>query len=404
MDPAHRWDKRALVAARAGHPSRVVVAAVVACVTCVALGCETSGGDERAEVSVTRGPIGGAAGAPTPPSWSAAPYIERSVQFRQPSGGFDLAGTLTVPTGGGPFPGVVLVTGSGTQDRDETIGNIKPFRVLADGLARRGIVVLRFDDRGAGQSQGPPVELSGATTVDLAQDARAAIQFLAAQPEVFGGQVGVIGHSEGALIAAVAANDEPDTVSHIVLLAGSAVPGAELLERQHTDILTTEGVSSDIAEWAAGWHQQMVAVAASDLGDTEAHTEIRTIADAAIANAPPGAILGDPTAEIDVTIAAFTDPWMRFFLAYDPAPALRTVRVPVLALFGELDVQVAADVNAAATKAALVNSPRPEVVILDGLNHLFQPARTGAVSEYETLGQPFPTDTLALIADRIVAQ
>ena len=328
-------------------------------------------------------------------------YTERRVLFPHPDAGYRLAGTLTVPCGSGPFPGVVLVSGSGSQDRDETIGRVKPFGVLADGLARQGIVVLRFDDRGVGASGGDMVEVSGATTVDLATDALAAVEFLSAQPEVASGGVGVVGHSEGGLIAPIVANDAPDLVAFVVLLAGSAVPGAEILERQTIDILTAEGTPAEIVDWNVKWARPLIEIAMSDLPTPEAAAAIRDVADAAVASAPPGAFPGAAAAEVDATIAAFTDPWLRFFLAYDPAPVLADVDVPVLALFGDLDVQVAADVNGPAAEAALVNKPDASVVTINGLNHLFQPAITGAVSEYQTLGQPFPSETVVLIADWI---
>ena len=273
--------------------------------------------------------------------------------------------------------------------------------MLASGLARRGIVVLRFDDRGTGESAGEPVEVSGATTVDLATDALAAVDFLSEQPEVAAGRVGVIGHSEGGLIAPIVANDAPELVAFLVVLAGPAVAGAEVLERQTADVLTAEGAPAEIVEWSVEWTSQLIEIAASDLPAPEAAEAMREVADAAIASAPPGAVPDDASGVVEATIAAFTDPWMRFFLAYDPAPALADLQQPVLVLFGGLDVQVAADVNASAAEAALANNPDASVAILDGLNHLFQPATTGALSEYGTLGQPFPAETITLIADWI---
>jgi uncharacterized protein len=264
--------------------------------------------------------------------------------------------------------------------------------------------VLRFDDRGAGESGVLPVELSGATTVGLAADALAAVEFLSAQPQVAPGRVGVVGHSERALIAPIVANDAPELVSFLVLLAGLAVSGAEVLEPQTADVLSAEGAPAEIVDWVVGWTRRVIEIAASDRPARKRPQRCARLPMLAIADAPSGAVAGDATAEVEATIAAFTDPWMRFFLAYDPAPALLDIDAPVLALFGDLDVQVAADVNAPAAEAALVNNPGARIVTLDGLNHLFQPAATGAVSEYETLGQPFPAETIALIANWIEVQ
>jgi dienelactone hydrolase len=371
---------------------------------CVASVCLALAATDATESSEVAEPTDAASIETAPHTASVEPdsvYTERDVHFTNRGSGFRLAGTLAAPRGSGPFPGVVLVSGSGSQDRDETVGRVRPFRALADGLARQGIVVLRFDDRGAGESEGDPVELSGATTVELATDAQAAVHFLATQPEVAPHQIGVVGHSEGALIAPIVANDNSELVSFVVLLAGPAVPGAEILERQTTDVLTAEGAPAEIVDWVVGWTRQMIGIATSDLTASEAMAAMREVADAAITSAPPGAITGDPTAGIDATISAFTDPWMRFFLGYDPTPALADIDVPVLALLGDLDVQVAADVNAPATEAALANNPDATVVTLDGLNHLFQPATTGAISEYDTLDQPFPAETITLITDWI---
>jgi pimeloyl-ACP methyl ester carboxylesterase len=293
-----------------------------------------------------------------------------------------------------------LITGSGSQDRNETIGSIKPFAALADRLARAGIAVLRFDDRGVGGSGGKRVEVSGATTRDLAEDARAAVEFLATQPEIDPSRVGVIGHSEGGLIAPIAAN-ESDAVRFAVLLAGSAVPGAQVLERQTGDITAAEGASPEIVEWSVGWTRELIAISASDASPAEAEAEMREVASRAIAGAPPGAVDDNPDAAVDQTIAAFLDPWMRFFLAYDPAPALAQLEVPVLAVFGGLDLQVSAEDNAPAAETALAGNADATVVVIDEVNHLFQVAVTGAVSEYDTLDEPFEPGTTDQIVDWI---
>ncbi len=294
---------------------RLVVA--VAALTAVATGACGSGGGEQ-DVAPT---------ASSNSSSSPVPYTERDVDFVQRVDGHTLAGTLSVPPGDGPHAAVVLITGSGSQDRDETIGTIKPFAALADRLARAGIAVLRFDDRGVGGSGGAPVEVSGATTRDLARDGQAAVEFLASQPEIDPARVGVVGHSEGGLIAPIVANDS-DAVRFVVLLAGSAVPGAQILEQQTADITAAEGAPPEIVDWSVGWTRELIAISASDVSPAEAEAEMRRVASQAISSAPPGAVGDDADTAVEQTIAAFLDPWMRFFLAYDPVPARRSSTCP----------------------------------------------------------------------------
>lgn len=308
-----------------------------------------------------------------------------------------------MPAGEGPFPGVVLVSGSLSQDRDETIGTKQPFLVLADGLARHGIAVLRFDDRGAGQSEGEPVELSDATTADLADDAQAAAEFLALQPEIDEERVGLLGHSEGALHASIVAN-RSDVLSYVVLAAGSGVPGAEVIVTQTAAGLRSEGASEETVDWAVEAREDLIDAALSDLDQPDYESEVRAITEVAFTAPPPGVVPTDPSElsdQIEQNVFVFALPWMRYFIGYDPAPALRDLSVPVLAVQGSLDVQAVADVNIPATEQALADNPDATVVVLDGLNHLFQEANTGAVSEYESLDDPFAHEAIELIADWI---
>ena len=320
------------------------------------------------------------------------PYTSLDVTF--PNLGFDLAGTLVVPDGDGPFSTVVLVSGSGPQDRDETLVGHKPFLVLADALARAGIASLRYDDRGVGESGGSQV---GATTEDLATDAAAAVSFLAGRPEV--GSLGIVGHSEGGMIAPMVAVGEP-RVDFIVLLAGPGVPGVELLARQTADMMRAEGVPQSIVDWRISWTGKVLQIAASDAPADEAEAELRSVVDEALAAGPAGG--GETLGDVDQFVAAFTDPWMRWFLAYDPAPALSRVEVPVLAMIGGLDLQVAAATNLPALEEALASNADATVVELEGLNHLFQPATTGAASEYARIDVTFDPDTMGLIAGWIL--
>ncbi len=320
------------------------------------------------------------------------PYTEEEIVFPNTGAGFDLAGTLTIPDGNGPFPAVVLISGSGPQDRDEQLAGHRPFLVLADHLTRAGIAVLRYDDRGYGESGG---DLEG-TSADLATDASAAFEYLAARPET--GSVGLLGHSEGGMIAPLVAIGDP-AVAFVVMLAGPGETGAEVLLQQTRLIAEAEGVPQDIVDWQVGFSESAIAMAASDLDDDAAATEMRRISEEAMALAP-ASIAGSVDVEDLVAGAAeYLTPWMRYFLRFDPRPVLAALEVPVLALFGEVDLQVPAASNAAAVEAALTGSdPATEVVIVPGVNHLFQHSETGKVTEYAHLTETMAPEVLEQIS------
>jgi len=322
------------------------------------------------------------------------PYEAADVVFG--SDEITLAGTLIVPEGSGPFPAAVLVSGSGSQDRDESLLGHKPFLVLADALARNGIATLRYDDRGVGGSTGDPL---GATTADLANDAKAAVDFLRDQPNIEA--IGIIGHSEGGLIAPMVALDNAD-VAFVVLLAGPGLPGADVLRTQTEALMRAEGVEDSVVSWRMDWTDDVITIAASDLetGDVAAAMRDRLTEAAVDAPASMEALVSDAGRE--EIVAAFTDPWMRFFLAYDPAPALGQISVPVLAMIGSLDLQVLAAENAPALEAALSGNVDATIKTLPGLNHLFQNASTGAVSEYAVIDETFDPDTMQTTADWIL--
>lgn len=332
------------------------------------------------------------------PQDPAPPYPYTATDVRFDNDDITLAGTLITPEGAGPFPAAVLISGSGAQDRDETLMGHRPFLVLADALARAGIATLRFDDRGVGESTGNPI---GATTQDLATDTLAAVEFLRARTPI--GDVGLIGHSEGGLIAPIVAGMSPD-VSFAVLLAGPGLPGSEVLSTQTADLLRAEGMPEDAIDWRMGWNDKIIELAASTAATTDVAEQIRTLLTAAAADAPALAAGQVSDDAIDQMVAAFTDPWMRHFLAYDPAPALARLTIPVLAMIGSLDLQASATENLPALEAALSSNPDATVMELDGLNHLFQTATTGAVSEYglieETMAPVVPETIAAWILER----
>jgi pimeloyl-ACP methyl ester carboxylesterase len=335
-----------------------------------------------------------------------ATYTAENVTFN--NGAITLAGTLTLPEGKGSHPAIVLISGSGPQDRDERLQGIgfAPFAVIADHLTRAGIAVLRYDDRGVGQSGG---DYNAATTADFAADAQAALAYLQSRPEINAAQVGVLGHSEGAGAAAHLAAAEAD-VAFYVLMAGPAVNGADLLVVQNQRIYAAENLSEEEAAAQVAFVEEMFPLVIA--GDTEALTALLdTRVREQIAALPEAqqAQIGDIDNFVLQSVAAqaadFGRAWWSYFLQYNPAEAWAETDVPVLGVFGELDVQVDAEQNANALRAALESGEHPdfEIVTLEDANHLFQRADTGSVSEYAALQREFTAEFLPTVTDWILA-
>ena len=333
-----------------------------------------------------------------------APYRSEEVSFE--NGDIHLAGTLTVPEGTGPFPGVVLITGSGPQDRDEVVAGFPIFRVLSDHLTRQGIAVLRYDDRGVGGSSG---SVTTSTSADFAGDALAGLARLAEHPDVDPARVGLVGHSEGGIVAPMAAS-RSEAVRFAVLLAGSTVPGTEILYEQSAAIQRASGVSEDRIAWNTDFQRRLFA--ALEAGESleayrdELGAEIRE----GIENLSEEqrAAIPDVDSYVETQIEGQIDrvetPWFRFFLTYDPTEGLRGTRVPVLALFGGLDLQVLVDQNRPPLEEALSGNPDVTVEVLPRANHLFQAATTGSPAEYATLERAFVAGFLNTISDWILAR
>lgn len=322
------------------------------------------------------------------------PYRVEEVAFDNPAfADVHLAGTLTVPQGEGPFPAAIMITGSGPQDRDETLLGHKPFAVIADHLTRNGIAVLRFDDRGVGRSTGNYGE---ATSADLATDANAAFAYLAARPEIRRDAIGMIGHSEGGMIAPIAMASN-DAVAYLVSLAGPGTDLIHLMLSQRRLLGTQMGMSEDELSRAEPV-MRAVFEAQSAAETPEAGYE------AAMAVMTPEAkVAVGMTAEMDgaLLVRQVSGPWFQYFMKYDPVPNWTRISVPVLALNGSLDLQVPAQENLAAIRAALAGNPDVTVVELEGLNHLFQTARTGAIGEYRDIEETFSPRALELMASWI---
>ena len=313
------------------------------------------------------------------------PYRSEEVGYDNPQrGSVHLAGTLTLPQGAGPFPAVLLITGSGAHDRDETIFEHKPFLVLADYLTRRGFAVLRVDDRGVGGSTGAS---PSDTMEDFATDVEAGTAWLKTRREIDPARISLIGHSEGGVIAPIVASRDP-SIARIVLWAGPGVSGADVIVGQVRAIALASGATPAQAEATAQIQKELL-------------TAIISAPDVAAARTAGAKVLSDHGAPAlsEATWRQLNSAWYRNFIAYDPAPTLRAVRAPVLALVGAKDVQVTATENAAALRRALSANPNARVVELPGLNHLFQTAGTGAVGEYGRIEETIAPEALKTIGD-----
>lgn len=314
------------------------------------------------------------------------PYSEELVTFKNKADSLILAGTLTVPDKSGPHPAVILISGSGPQNRDEEIFGHKSFLVLADHLTRNGIAVLRYDDRGTAQSTG---DHSTATSEDFARDAQSAVEFLKNHKEVDTNNIGLIGHSEGGLIAPIVANDTDD-VAFVVLLAGTGVPGKEIFLMQ----ARTQTPLLDIPDKEA--HLQFVEKAlqiASSQGDIivlkERLTQHYKQHEHIIRSMLPEET--NVIKFIKQEVEASLSPWARFFSNYDPVSELNKLTIPVLSLIGSNDVQVPVEMNHPPIREALEEAGNKHYTIkeLEGLNHMFQESETGNVMEYAKIEQTF---------------
>ena len=317
------------------------------------------------------------------------PYREEEVTYANKAAGNTLAGTLTIPPGKGPFPAVLLISGSGPNDRDETVFGHKPFLVLSDYLTRKGIVVLRVDKRGVGKSTG---DLAHATTADFATDAEAGVQYLKTRAEADPRRIGLIGHSEGGTVAPMLAAGDPG-VRFIVLMAGPGVPGDQIIVEQGRLIEEAAGATKEKAAQDADKQRELFALVEKEKDGAILDKELRANLAGRV-----------PDAQIDMAIQQVTSPWMRYTLTYDPATALRKVACPVLALNGEKDLQVSAAQNLPAIKKALEEGGNKQIEIdeMPGLNHLFQTAKTGSPTEYAQIEETISPVALDKVASWIL--
>ncbi len=329
------------------------------------------------------------------------PYIETNVTFPSIAKGITLAGTLTVPKGPGPFPAAVFVSGSGGQDRDETLLGHKPFHVLADQLARLGIASLRYDDRGVGLSTG---DQAAGTSKDFANDAEGAVRFLKTTAHVKRNKIGFVGHSEGGLIAPMVAARNPD-VAFVVMLAGPGVPGKDVILMQSEAIMKSMKASPAAIKKSRDSQLRFIAAIEAVVRKNPSNPDpnklvaaLKKETDALIAALPPADKVEAQKnrAMVDAQVQQYATPWFRYFLNYDPRPALCKVKVPVLVLNGDKDLQVIASQNVPEVEKALRagGNQRVTVRLMPGLNHLFQHSDTGSPQEYGSIDETFAPEAI----------
>ncbi|MBW7876192.1 MAG: alpha/beta fold hydrolase [Candidatus Cloacimonetes bacterium] len=334
---------------------------------------------------------------PVPPY----PYISEEVEFR--SQGLLLKGTLTRPKLPGQHKALVLITGSGPQNRDEEILGHKPFLVLSDHLSRQGFVVLRYDERGVGESEG---DFSKATSQDFMFDALSAWEYLRSQDFCDPQQTGLLGHSEGGMVSIMAAAKE-QKIAFLILLAASVHPLSEILYDQRQRAYNNAGIPKDHSELLQQSHQRLVELATSEADELQILRESVYLARISLTVSKP--LNKEERAQRKQNLlqlsrylqAVYKSPWMRFVLKFDPVHDLKKVSCPVLALNGELDTQIPAKASLDLIKTALTNAGNHNVTVhsLPNLNHLFQKAVSGEVSEYATIEETINPTVLKIITD-----
>lgn len=320
------------------------------------------------------------------------PYDVEDVRFENEQAGAEFGATLSIPREDRPVPAAVLISGGGAQDRDATILRHRPFLVLADHLTGNGIAVLRYDDRGVGESTG---DRSKATTGDYADDAAAAVAYLKSRPEIDSTRIGLIGHSEGGLIAPMVAEEHRD-IAFIVMLAAPGLPGDEYNYQYEESTGRAFGMSDDVIAAKREMQERIYAVLLSGDSDDVAAQKIRDIMLEMDPNTPPS--------RMENAIQRFISPWFRFALAYDPGVTLKKTRCPVLALYGEKDIQVPPEGNTEAVERALTMGGNRDfrVDVVPGINHLFQTAQTGLPDEYGKIDETFAPAVLGTIVEWVV--
>ncbi|MDP4116786.1 MAG: alpha/beta fold hydrolase, partial [Bacteroidota bacterium] len=328
------------------------------------------------------------------------PYNEEQVSFKNKKANINLAGTLTTPKTGSKFPVVVMITGSGPQDRDENIFNHKPFKVIADYLTRLGIAVLRFDDRGTGSSEG---DFSKATTQDFAGDVTAAVDYLKSRKDINKKKIGLIGHSEGGIIAPICAVNSKN-ISFIVLLAGTGVKGDELLLEQTRLVSLAYGMDTATINRSLDLAKKIYPELQKEQDNKILTKTLEQLYTQYWNSLPESLKTEQPLPTLIRQSQALTSPWFKYFVGYDPSKMLRKVKIPVLVLNGSNDLQVPPKQNLPAIEKALKQAGNKDykIVEIPGLNHLFQHSKTGSTGEYASIEETFAPEALKILGDWIL--
>lgn len=330
------------------------------------------------------------------------PYAEEEVSYQNVADNVNLAGTLTLPRGAEKHPAVILITGSGGQDRNETIAGHRPFLVLADYLTRKGIAVLRVDDRGIGGSGGGSLSETSET---FAGDVLAGIEYLKTRKEINPKQIGLIGHSEGGMIAPMVAARSGD-VAFIVMLSGMGQSGEELLLTQLSLLQKASGAGAETIGQAIDFQKSLYAIIKSEPDNQMAEQKINEMLAKRKSKMNEQKLKAFAQVESDLKqhLPVMLSPWYRYFLSYNPRPTLAKIKIPVLALNGEADVQVASKENLDLIAKSLNAAGNKDFTIksFPKLNHLFQTAKTGLPGEYGQIEETISPEVLETISNWIL--
>jgi pimeloyl-ACP methyl ester carboxylesterase len=343
------------------------------------------------------------------PQTPKAPFLyqEEKVIYHNKDKSIQYGATLTIPNNAQNVPAVIMITGSGQEDRDEAIFGHKPFWVIADYLTRNGIAVLRVDDRGVGESTG---DVINATSADFANDVLVGIDYLKAHKGIDVKNIGLIGHSEGGVIAPMVANQSAD-VAFIVSMAGVGVKGIDIGMSQLKDAYQPLGFTADESNRIEAFYKEIMAIAVSDLRGEELKKTVNSYITKWVADQPESFLKKarfagpDAAANVSKTMERLFSPWMRYFLRYDPAATLTKIKIPVLALNGGKDVQVRAKENLEgfSTQLTRAGNKNFKTVLFPNLNHLFQNAKTGAITEYVDIEETVSPEVLDVMTKWILS-